>query len=162
MLYIRAEVRPSLILDGEQGLFTLEFLPKGKIVAIWACDPGDRIIDEKTYMEEYKNADVAYQHSFVRIIGNYYIGSYEKKAIDDYLNHSNSPNILSHCGILFALREIEIGEELTVDYRYFLNNNNREKFEVDGEPLIGLSAKEALLTSSRQLIEILENIDELS
>ncbi|MEM9543870.1 MAG: SET domain-containing protein [Cyanobacteria bacterium P01_E01_bin.42] len=162
MLCIRGELRPSSIVNDEQGLFTLEFLPKGKIIAIWTCDPGDRIIDEKTYMEEYHNANVEYQHSFVRIIGHYYIGNYDKKTIDDYINHSHSPNLLYHCGILFALQDIEIEEELTVDYRYFFNENDREEFEVDGKPLIGLTAKEALLTSSRKLIEILEDIEDIS
>ena len=59
-------------------------------------------------------------------------------------------------------QDIEIGEELTVDYRYFYNENDREEFESEGEPLIGFSNKEALLRSALELIAILEDVEDLS
>ncbi len=149
MLFIQSEVCNSQIAG--QGLFTLEFLPKGKIVGIWTLEmQGNAIIDEKLYMEEIKNASEQYKHSFVRLVGKYFVGNYEKKEPDDYLNHSNDYNLLSHCGILFALKDIEIGEELTLNYRYLYPFAECfHQIEVDEKPIISFSGKETLVRSAR-------------
>ena len=161
MLCIRAKVKPSSIAG--EGLFTLESFPKGKIVGILTfANPKDRIVSEEVFLQEYENSDIFFQHTSVRLIGHYYIVGYDEKVPDDYINHSNSPNLLYHCGILIAVRDIESGEELTLDYRYFIPEGEREDFECDGEPIIGWSGKEALRRSALKLIEILEDVDNLS
>jgi SET domain len=40
--------------------------------------------------------------------------------VTDFLNHSRDANVVLHCGIGFALRDIQAGEELTANYRYVL------------------------------------------
>ncbi|MEA5469377.1 SET domain-containing protein [Spirulina sp. 06S082] len=162
MLCIRGEVRPSSIAKAGQGLFTLDFLPKGKIVIIYNSNPGDLIIDEKSYLEKHPDPTSEEWDIFVKLIGSYYIGNYDHKNLEDYINHSDFPNLLYHCGIFIAVQDIEIGEELTVDYRYFLKENAHEIFKINGKPIIGLSNKESLLRSSQKLIEILESVDDLS
>lgn len=163
MLCIAGEVRESKIAEAGQGLFTLEFLPKGKIVIFYVGSVYDRIIDRKIYLEKYAHHPNS-QHwdAFVRLVGRYYVGNFEPPEPEDYVNHSDTPNLVYHCGIFITAREIKIGEELTVDYRYFVNENQSEKFKVNGEPLFGLSDKEALLRSARELIAILEDVEDLS
>ena len=56
-----------------------------------------------------------------------YYGTHHKKAdcyffyVDNerFLNHSAEPNLRSGTTVMFAARDIEAGEELTVDYRQF-------------------------------------------
>lgn len=40
----------------------------------------------------------------------------DETTLEDYLNHSDNPNCMYHCGILFVIKDIPIGEELTIDY----------------------------------------------
>jgi hypothetical protein len=77
---------------------------------------------------------------------------------EDYLNHSQDPNLIYHCGFLFALRNIEVGDELTVNYGYFLAIDDVESFQdiKSGKIITGLSGQEALLFSTRELLTLLE------
>lgn len=70
-----------------------------------------------------------------------------------FINHSFEPNGLWHLGFVFALREISVGEELTVDYRHLLGSGQREDFcdAATGEPIFGWSWEESLARSTQQL-----------
>jgi len=45
-----------------------------------------------------------------------------------YLNHSFTPNGLWHLGFVFAARDLEPGEEITIDYRHLLGEGQQESF----------------------------------
>jgi hypothetical protein len=69
--------------------------------------------------------------------------------------------MLYHCGIVFAKTDIAIGEELTVDYKYFLATNDVHAFDDrdTGQQVTGLNARDALLASARELIELYSRAD---
>jgi len=66
--------------------------------------------------------------------------------------------------VLFARRDITAGEELTVNYRYFLGADaDASSSFVDvatGHPVTGLDAAEALRRSTEELLELLPFIAE--
>lgn len=74
-----------------------------------------------------------------------------------YINHSFSPNGLWHLGFVFALTDLSIGTEITVDYRHLLPPGGSEDFvdSVTGETIVGLSWQESLASSTRALAELL-------
>ena len=74
-----------------------------------------------------------------------------------YINHSFSPNGLWHLGFVFALTDLPIGTEITVDYRHLLPPGESEDFvdSVTGETITGLSWQESLASSTRTLAELL-------
>jgi len=59
-----------------------------------------------------------YHHYCIKSPGGWHCPSdFGKMAIGWYLNHSNKPNIFHKRYTYFAKRNIEAGEELTVDYQ---------------------------------------------
>ena len=76
------------------------------------------------------------------------------------MNHSSDPNILYHCGIGFSRRHIAAGDELTCDYRLYLPGGERV-VTAAGESVVGLPPLEALRTSARLLLELLDDADRI-
>ena len=73
-----------------------------------------------------------------------------------YINHDFEPNGLWHLGFVFAERDLEAGEELTIDYRHLLDEGQHEAF-VDarsGQPIVGWSWAESLRRSSARLAQL--------
>ena len=122
MLLVKTRIGPSQFHGA--GLFAEEFIPKGAI--IWRFTPG---VDE-AYME--KEAQALPEPKRSEILGLHF--TYKSKETgryilpgDDgkYMNHSFTPTVATifeegveeDSGI--AARDIESGEELTVDYRVF-------------------------------------------
>ena len=158
MFYVKTEIRESKIAG--RGVFTLEPIKKGQIVANFPRNA--KVITEEEYQEEQRKGNKVIIQSGVRWVGKEFL---YKPEIDreEYINHSNSPNLLYHCGICFAKRDINIGEELTANYRYFLAENDVYAFkDNEGKLIDGLSPKEALLQSSKELVELLEEVEEVS
>lgn len=120
MLTVLTSARPSPIHG--VGLFTDEFIPKGTIT--WRFDPTFDIIfpkDEVEKMPEYQRRLIKF-FAYFSSARQAYIYS-----IDDsrFLNHSTHPNHdilpipneVELCNV--SNRDIQVGEELTVDYRSF-------------------------------------------
>jgi SET domain-containing protein len=111
----KIETRNSKI--HKKGLFAKESFRKGEIVFI----KGGHILKR----EQIFSADVI--NSYYPIDDDFYLGATnaeEEDMIKLYENHSCNPN----CGIrgeitFVAMRNIEIGEELTIDYA-FLDNED--------------------------------------
>lgn len=109
MLRIRTLVKPSQIHG--LGLFTLEPIKKGQ--CIWLFDEG---LDIKITIEAYEKLPLIIKEHFNTYAykeKGHYILSIDN---DKYFNHSKTPNIDENC---FAIRNVEIGEELTCDYSLF-------------------------------------------
>jgi hypothetical protein len=73
-----------------------------------------------------------------------------------YINHAFSPNGLWHLGFVFALRDLDAGEEITVDYRHLLAPGQKEDFRdsTTGAEIVGYTWAESLSLSTAQLHEI--------
>jgi hypothetical protein len=74
-----------------------------------------------------------------------------------YLNHSFEANGLWHLGFVFAARDLDAGEEITVDYRHLLAEGQEEVFRdaVTGRAIVGWSWSESLARSTRELAALL-------
>lgn len=74
-----------------------------------------------------------------------------------FINHSFSPNGLWHLGFVFALRPLQAGEELTVDYRHLLGEGQEEPYRdaATGRSIVGLPWAESLALTTAQLAGLL-------
>lgn len=156
MLFYKNEVQTSAIAG--TGVFAQEIIPKGAIVGCLAHN--GKIATEAQYQEAQKNGEYRLIQSAIRWAGEYFVYMQQEMS-DDYINHSQNPNMLYHCGVLFARREINVGEELTVHYKYFLARNDVNAFEDSDthEQVNGMDPKEALLSSAKELIELYSDKD---
>lgn len=70
-----------------------------------------------------------------------------------YVNHSFTPNGLWHLGFIFALDDLPVGAELTVDYRLLLGDDEDPGFAcaATGQPIRGWPWRESLARSTAQL-----------
>ncbi|MBN2531384.1 MAG: SET domain-containing protein [Spirochaetales bacterium] len=158
MLYIKTEIRESLIPGAGEGLFSLEPVKKGRIIANLALS--SRVMTEEEYQEEQRKGNKSVIQTAVRWVGNYFLYT-DTIGNADYINHSSPATLLYHCGICFAREDIKAGDELTVDYRYFLAENDVYSFSCGkGNHVVdGLSGRNALLQSARELISLLKEAD---
>jgi hypothetical protein len=97
----------------------------------------------------------------VRYVGKHYIYT-DYIEDEDYMNHSENPTVLYHCGICFATKDLNLGDELTVNYRYYLAVNDVHRFTdvITGKEIDGYSPKEALLCSAIELVELLRDVND--
>lgn len=138
-----------------RGLFTKHTINKGSIVMLW--NNKANIIKEDEYNELQRTGEKIILNTGVRYVGNLFLYTDNLDRYENYINHSDDPNTIYHCGICFAKRYIESNEELTVDYRYLLSEYDDAGFYSNGESIIGHSAEKALLESSKQLMDVLKS-----
>jgi SET domain-containing protein len=118
MLLVPARVGPSVIHG--LGLFALERIPRG--TRVWIFSAGfDLDLDSAL-------VDAQPANFRTRLLHYGYVDARLKRYIlccDDarFINHSDAPNLCSEFeedshGIDVAVRDIEEGEEITLDYRF--------------------------------------------
>ncbi|HSB05409.1 MAG TPA: SET domain-containing protein [Thermodesulfobacteriota bacterium] len=116
MLLVKARVDKSPIHG--LGLFAAEFIPKG--TQAWRFTPGfDLDLDPhilNTQPDHFRDQLLHYGYIDSRL--NRYILCCDGAR---FINHSDTPNIrpdfsLDRYGVDIAVRDIEIGEEITIDY----------------------------------------------
>jgi SET domain-containing protein len=152
MFLYKVETKASAIAG--KGVYALEPILAGSVVCVGYY--GGLLITEKEYQDAQRRGDQLIIQSAVRAVGEYFI--YNSELTDDeYINHSGKPNMLYHCGVFFAKRDIAVGEELTVDYKYFLAENDVYAFsDIEaGARVNGIGGKQALLDSCRELMELM-------
>jgi hypothetical protein len=73
-----------------------------------------------------------------------------------YVNHAFEPTGLWHLGFIFALRDLDSGEEITVDYRHLLGPEVELPFldALTQQSIVGYSWHEKLLRSSEAMLEL--------
>jgi SET domain-containing protein len=102
------------------GFFAIEDISKNEVLAIKA----GHIIDKKTLDE---SQDVI-NHSQMQVTDNLYIAPMSAEEMPEsmiYFNHSCEPNMgIKGQIVLFALRDIKDGEEITVDYATIFDDNS--------------------------------------
>lgn len=156
MFFYKVETKESALAG--KGVYAAEDIPAGAIVALEVYQ--DLLMTEGQYQEAQRRGDSQIVQSGVRLVGDYFI-YHHHIGDDEFINHSSNPNMLYHCGILFAKRNIATGEELTADYKYFLAQNDVNAFDdvETGKRADGLPPKEALMQSCRELMDLLSKHD---
>jgi N-carbamoylputrescine amidase len=157
MLLVDAEVRESNIAG--RGLFLRSPVRKGAVVSIHAADA--QLLTQAEYQEEQRKGNELAIRSGMRWVGRYFLHA-KKMPVESYINHSDEPTLLYHCGVSFARRDLDAGDELTIDYRLLLAEEDVEVFRdiASGRMLFGLPPKEALLRSAEELVHLLRELDE--
>jgi hypothetical protein len=158
MLFVRTAVQQSKIAG--EGLFLTEPVRKGRIVSIHAANA--EILTQSEYQREQGSGSELVLRSGIRWVGQYFLCA-QAMPTESYMNHSDDPSLLYHCGISFARRDLGPGDELTIDYTLFLAEDDITGF-VDvttGRALNGRPPREALIASAKQLVELLEGVDEM-
>ena len=96
-----------------------------------------------------------------RLAGKYYTIGNEAEPYT-FLNHSFTPNLLCHVGVVLARRDIAANEELTLDYRTLIDDTDIGIYSdaVSGREIRGYSARDTLLRTAAELTDILKDIDD--
>lgn len=152
MILPRYRVADSLIPHAGKGLFADQRIARGAVVI--APDKIDRMIPRSTL-------DTLPKDSIENLSSVRWFEEMHTISVDwpdeCYVNHSDSPNLLWHLGFNFALRDIAVGEELTLDYRLLLGSGESSGFadSVTGREVIGLSWDDNLRSSTTALARLL-------
>ena len=157
-MFILVDVRSSAIFG--KGLFPRQDLRRGTLICSFTTD--SKIIAESEYLDAIRENRFIVVRTGTRYVGKYFTYTEDPDADLNFFNHSFTPNLLVHCGVVIALRDIPAGEELTIDYRYLIDDTEIGIYNDarTGEPIRGFTARQSLLETSRQLIAILECLDD--
>ena len=157
MLTVKTKVGNSPIQG--LGLYADEFIPKGKLIGLFPYQAD--LLTEDEYQDAQRAGNEVIIWSAVRWIGNYFLTGTEIGS-EERINHSSNPTMLYHCGLCFARENINIGEELTVDYRHFLAQNDVNKFkdsQKGGATFVdGGDPTEILVESAKDLIALFKEV----
>ena len=151
MFAFQYQVRPSLIPGAGQGIFADEPLSAGKVMIF----PNDRstLLNEEAWQAlDPTSIEAA---STIRWFETTY--TMDPGWSDEaFLNHSFEPNAFWHLGFVFALRKIETGEEITIDYRPLLAAGVACDFcdAVTGRAIIGFTFAQAMAVAGETLLQL--------
>ncbi len=148
----RYRIGPSTIPGAGKGVFLEEALPRGRIAV--APDRIDQTWSFAELLSDPERAKLLY--SSVRWFEDRYTLSPDWPD-ECFVNHSFEPTGLWLLGFIFAARDLEAGQELTVDYRHLLAPGQEEEFRDarTGQPIVGYAWDESLrlgLDALRKLI----------
>jgi hypothetical protein len=148
MILPKYHVAPSHIPGAGQGLFLDEPVARGRLITAPDAIPEVFRFDE---IERMPNA-AQLLPATVRWFEDRYTVTPEWPD-ECYINHAFAPTGLWHLGFVFALRDLEPGTEVTVDYRHLLAPGQVEDFRdaLSGEEIVGYTWQESLATSTEQL-----------
>ncbi|HWE98139.1 MAG TPA: SET domain-containing protein [Tepidisphaeraceae bacterium] len=157
-MFIPVEVRPSTIFG--KGLFPLRDLARGTVICSFTTD--SKIITEQEYLAAIEENRYLVVRTGTRYVGKYFTYTDDPNTDLNFFNHAFEPNLLVHCGVVIALRDIAAGEELTIDYRYLIDDTEIGVYNDSrsARPIRGLPARQTLLETSRRMIELLEQLDD--
>jgi SET domain-containing protein len=123
MLLVQTKIGPSSI--NGTGLFANQFIPKG--THIWKFQPGFDLKFTKAQMDTLSKAgrDQFLKYSYIDVDSGEYVLCFDDAR---FFNHADEPNCIEQLpsdepdGLYVAARDIQIGEELTCDYKDFDGN----------------------------------------
>lgn len=153
MILPRYHIAASSIPGAGKGLFLDETVAAGRIITA-----PDRIDQTFRHADIVESPEFSAQfHASARWFEDRYTLSPDWPD-ECYINHSFSPNGLWHLGFVFALAELPIGTEITVDYRHLLPPGQAEDFvdSTTGEIISGLSWTDSLASSTLALATLLD------
>jgi hypothetical protein len=156
-MFVKTEVRETGVYG--KALYAAEPVRKGTIVCSFTLG------SDVTTEDEYVRA-VAENRQPVTRTGTRYAGKYFTFGNVDvpynFINHTFKPNLLCHCGVVLALRDIAAGEEMTLDYRTLIDTTEVGIYDdaVTGREIRGFTARETLLRTARELIALVESLED--
>jgi hypothetical protein len=156
-MFVKTEVRETGVYG--KALYAAEPVGKGTMVCSFTLG------SDVTTEDEYVRA-VAENRQPVTRTGTRYAGKYFTFGNVDvpynFINHSFKPNLLCHCGVVLALRDIAAGEEMTLDYRTLIDTTEVGIYDdaVTGREIRGFTARETLLRTARELIALVESLED--
>jgi SET domain-containing protein len=155
-MFIPVEVRPSSIFG--KGLFPMRRVKRGTVICSFTTD--SKVITEEEYLAAIQEDRYLIVRTGTRYVGKYFTCTQDPDTDLNFFNHSFEPNLLVHCGVVIALRDIPAGEELTIDYRHLIDDTEIGVYNDanSGRPIRGLPARQTLLETSRKLIALLEQL----
>jgi hypothetical protein len=150
-------VKSSSIEKAGTGLFADEDIKAGSVVMIFSTDCF--IISKTKYDSQQRNGNELMTQTGCRLIGDVFLYTDSKTRYDNYINHSFDANILYHAGICLAKKDINANDELTVDYRYILSEDDDYQFydTLSGKLVKGYDGTTALLESTKELMALLKS-----
>jgi hypothetical protein len=156
-MFIEVHVRPSGIFG--KGLFPLRPVARGTVVCSFTTD--SRIITEEQYLAAIRENRYLVVRTGTRYVGKYFTYTDQPETDLNFFNHAFEPNLLVHCGVVIAERDIPAGEELTIDYRYMIDDTEIGIYNDahSGCPIRGFPPRQTLLDTSRRLIKLLESLE---
>jgi hypothetical protein len=153
MIVPRYHIAASSIPGAGKGLFLDETVAAGRIITA-----PDRIDQTFRHADIAGSPELSAQfHASARWFEDRYTLSPDWPD-ECYINHSFNPNGLWHLGFVFALAELPIGTEITVDYRHLLPPGQAEDFvdSTTGGIISGLSWADSLASSTLALATLLD------
>lgn len=152
-LFIQTRIAESSIFG--RGLFAAEPIIRGKIICFFAI--GAQVITEDRFLQAVRDDERGIVRTGTRYAGKYFTHGNELEPYT-FINHSFTPNLLCHCGIVIARADIAADEELTLDYRYLVDDTETGVYHdsATGRAIRGFSARQTFLDTARELIGLLE------
>ena len=145
------EIRDAVHAHGN-GVFLREVVRKGQVLV--APDAINKVYNgtERAALTPGSAEDDA----CVRWFENYHTVSTDWPD-DCFVNHSFNPSGLWHLGFIFATRDLAAGDEITVDYRFLVNDNEVMPFRdaETGDEIVGYTWEENLKRSTSMLLALL-------
>jgi len=157
-MLVPVEVRPSKIFG--RGLFALQQIRRGTFLCSFSMDA--KLITEAEFLEAVAEDRQPIVRTGTRYIGKYFTYTETPEAQLNFFNHAFEPNCLVCCGVVIAQRDIAIDQELTIDYRSLIDDTDIGVYNDagSGTTIKGFSAKQTLLRTAKQLLELAELLDD--
>lgn len=157
-MFIPVQVRTSNIFG--KGLFALRPVARGTVICSFTTDA--RVITEEQYLQAIRDNRYLVVRTGTRYVGKYFTCTEKPETELNFFNHAFEPNLLVHCGVVIAERDIPDGEELTIDYRHLIDDTEIGIYNdaLSGRPIRGFPPRQTLLDTSRRLIKLLESLEE--
>src|SRR5579871_6681032 len=151
-MFVPVQVRPSTIFG--KGLFPTLPVKRGTIICSFTTDA--RIITEDQYLDAIKSNDYLIVRTGTRYAGKYFTHTADPDTEINFFNHSFTPNLLCHCGLVIALRDIPADEEFTIDYRTLIDATDIGVYNDAGSNQLikGFTPRETLLHTTKQLLDL--------
>ena len=156
-MFVKTEVRQTERYG--KALFAAERVRRGTIVCSFTL--GSDVTTEDDYVRGVAENRQPLTRTGTRYAGRYFtFGNVD--APYNFINHSFTPSLLCHCGVVLALRDIAGGEEMTLDYRTLIDTTEVGIYDdaVTGREIRGFTARETLLRTARELIALVESLED--
>ncbi|HZN67207.1 MAG TPA: SET domain-containing protein [Tepidisphaeraceae bacterium] len=156
-MFVETEVRETGVYG--KALYAAAPIKRGNIVCSFTL--GSDVTTEDEYVRAVSENRQPITRTGTRYAGKYFtFGNVD--APYNYVNHSFKPNLLCHCGVVMALRDVARGEELTLDYRTLIDTTDAGIYNdaVTGREIRGYPARETMLRTARELVALLESLED--
>ena len=159
MLRFRCRVDLSTIPNAGRGLFADELIPRGRVIEF-----PDNV--HTLYSREQLLAlpdDSPVLQTSICWFEDCYAADPEHSDIY-YINHSFTPNCIWHLGFIFAKRDINPGEEISLDYRVLMDSDPEFGFvdQTTGKMICGFGWEEKMVFNTTQLLQLFTELSENS